>query len=110
MTRQPTPRPQTPGRSWEGLCPPAPGAAQQQKRPHPAFEGWPRSACSAQVPFQNALGEGHLRSLPWVHLTDPRAHGLPSPTGPAPPLPSTPLRWPDPTSGTEAKPTTPGRL
>ncbi|CAI9156214.1 unnamed protein product [Rangifer tarandus platyrhynchus] len=63
---------ETPGRSWEGLCPLAPRAAQQQKPP--AFEGWPRSACSAQVPFQNALGEGHLRSLPWAHFTDPRAH------------------------------------
>lgn len=90
MTRQPTPRPQTPGHSWEGLCPPAPRAAQPQKPP--AFERWPRSACSAQVPFQNALGEGHLRSLPWAHLTDPVptppfAHG----SSPTPTLNSAPV-------------------
>nr|CAI9695594.1 unnamed protein product [Rangifer tarandus platyrhynchus] len=46
---------ETPGRSWEGLCPLAPRAAQQQKPP--AFEGWPRSACSLRFLFRTLSGK-----------------------------------------------------
>ena len=81
----PTPVTQTSGHSWEGCAPLCPMRLSRQKPP--AFERWPCSACSAQVPFQKALREDHPRSLPWACFTDICVHSLPSPTGPAHPDP-----------------------